>query len=194
MKKNALIALLTLLGLTLELNAQESSFTTKVEQGKVTTGIGNKDVAILRSTLTISDNTGVADFQQVTGKIIASSLKDVKGIRAYFATNAQELYIDKKHAMKWRENNGMLFAKGKVAKDGTYTIRGNKKLTPGTYYLWIALDISTKANEGNTVDATITSYIIDGKELLEPNGNPANAATIFLTESSVLMPMDKGNS
>ena len=63
-------------------------FGTKVEQGKVTTGIGNKDVAILRSTLTVSDNTSNVNFQGVTGKIIASDLKDVKSIRAYFATNA----------------------------------------------------------------------------------------------------------
>ena len=93
MKKNALIALLTLLGLTPELNAQESSFTTKVEQGKVTTGIGNKDVAILRSTLTISNNTGVADFQKVTGKIIASSLKDVKGIKFKNVTGVKNLKV-----------------------------------------------------------------------------------------------------
>ncbi|MBR4643725.1 MAG: exo-alpha-sialidase [Bacteroidaceae bacterium] len=191
MKKKTILALLALMVMTV--GAYAEVFGTKVEQGKVTTGIGNKDVAILRSTLTVSDNTSNVNFQGVTGKIIASDLKDVKSIRAYFATNAQELFIDKIHAMKWRENNGMLFAEGKMAKDGTYTVRGSKKLMPGTYYLWIALDISSKAKEGNMVDATITSYIIDGKEQTEPNGNPANAATIFLTESSVLMPMDKGS-
>ena len=166
---------------------------TKVEQGKVTTGIGNTDVAILRSTLTIGGLSGVVNLKGVTGKINASNLKDVKAVRAYFATNAQELFIDKENLMKWRENNGTLFAEGNLAEDGTYTITGNKSLTIGTHYLWIALDIAETAQEGNTVDATITSYTIDDKEKAEANGNPANVATIFLTESSVLMPMDKGS-
>ena len=166
---------------------------TKVEQGKVTTGIGNTDVAILRSTLTVGGLSGEVNLKGITGKVNATNLKDVKAVRAYFATNAQELYIDKENLMKWRENNGILFAEGNIAEDGTYTITGNKSLTIGTHYLWIALDIAETAQEGNTVDATITSYTIDDKEQAEPNGNPANAATIFLTESSVLMPMDKGS-
>lgn len=166
---------------------------TKVEQGKVTTGIGNTDVGILRCTLTVSGLSGNVAFQGVKGKLKATKLENIKAVRAYFATNAQELFIDKEESMKWRENNGILFAEGSIAEDGTYTITGNRSLTTGTHYLWIALDIDGAAQEGNTVDATITSYTIDGKSLAESNGNPANAATIFLTESSVLMPMDKGS-
>ena len=86
MKKKTILALLALMVMTV--GAYAEVFGTKVEQGKVTTGIGNKDVAILRSTLTVSDNTSNVNFQGVTGKIIASDLKDVKSIRAYFATNA----------------------------------------------------------------------------------------------------------
>lgn len=166
---------------------------TKVEQGKVTTGIGNNDVPILRSTLTVSGLSGAVNLQGITGKIKATNLKDVKAVRAYFATNAQELFIDKEESMKWRKNNGTLFAEGTIAEDGTYTITDNQNLPAGTHYLWIALDISETAQEGNTVDATITSYVIDDKEQSEPNGNPTHAATIFLTESSVLLPMDKGS-
>ena len=166
---------------------------TKVEQGKVTTGIGNKDVGILRSTLTVSGLTGEVNLQGVTGKINATNLNDVKAVRAYFATNAQELYVDSERQMTWRESNATPYADGMITEDGTFTIAGSRSLTAGTHYLWIALDISEAAKEGNTVDASITSYIIDGKEKTEPNGNPANAATIFLTESSVLMPMDKGS-
>lgn len=194
MKKKTVLALLAWMTASVGIFAAETSFlTTKVEQGKVTTAIGNKNVPILRSTITVSEQTGPIDFQRVTGKINATNLKDVKAVRAYFATNAQELFIDKENSMKWRENNGTLFANGTISADGTYTITGNKSLTTGTYYLWIALDISKKAKEGNTVDASITSYTIDGKTQNEPNGNPDYAATIFLTESSVLMPMDKGS-
>ena len=195
MKKRTILAFLILattnIGAYAEGNAPISA--TKVEQGKVTTGIGNRDVPILRSTLTVNASEGTIEFQGVTGMVNATNLKDVKGIRAYFATNAQELFVDAKGEMNWRESNGVPFAEGKIAKDGTFIITGSRNLAAGTYYLWIALDISKKAQEGNTVDASITSYIIDGKTQPEPNGNPDNAATIFLTESSVLMPMDKGS-
>ena len=166
---------------------------TEVEQGKVTTGIGNTDVGILRSTITVSGLSGNVEFQGVKGRLDATDLKNIKAVRAYFATNAQELFIDKEASMKWRENNGTLYAEGTIAEDGTYTITGSRSLTTGTHYLWIALDIDEAAQEGNTVDATITSYTINGEPMTESNGNPANAATIFLTESSVLMPMDKGS-
>ena len=179
--------------ITLKGDPEAKIAATKVEQGKVTTGIGNQNVAILRSTLTVGGQIGNLEFQGVTGRINATNLKDVKAIRAYFATNAQEFYMEEEELMKWREKNGTLFAEGTITEDGTYTITGKKNLTIGTHYLWIALDISPTAKEGNTVDATITSYTIDGKTKEEANGNPANAATIFLTESSVLMPMDMGS-
>ena len=195
MKNKTILTFLILAMATLDTYADEVTpiSATKVEQGKVTTGIGNTDVPILRSTLTISNPTRSVELQGVTGMVKATSLKDVKAIRAYFASNPQELFVDSKKEMTWRESNAIPYAEGKIEKDGTFIITGSRSLTAGTYYLWIALDISKKAQEGNTVDASITSYIIDGESQPEPDGNPANAATIFLTESSVLMPMDKGS-
>lgn len=195
MKMKAFLTLLALLNLAVGVYAEDTVIisATKVEQGKVTTGIGNKNVAILRSTLTAKGITGSANFQGVTGKVNATNLKDVKAIRAYFASNAQELFVDAEKKMTWRQSNAIPYAEGKIAKDGTFCIKGSRGLTAGTHYLWIALDINKSAKEGNTVDASITSYTIDDKTQEEPNGNPANAATIFLTEGSVLMPMDKGS-
>lgn len=166
---------------------------TKVEQGKVTTGRGNRDVAILRSTLTVSEGDGEVAFQKVAGRIMATNLKDVKGVRAYFAKNEQELFVDRDKKMTWREENGVLFAKGKVNKDGTFTLKGKKALKAGNHYLWITLDIAKNAKEGNRVDAMITDYEMDGSKVVEENGNPEMEATIFLAESAVLMPMDKGS-
>ncbi len=174
-------------------NAAAAMGATRVEQGKVTTGIGNKDVAILRSTITVSGLSGAVKLQGVSGKIVATDKTNVKAVRAYFATNAQELFVDAEKKMAWRESNGELYAEGTVNTDGTYTIAGEKDLAPGTHYLWIALDIADDAKEGNTVDATITNYTVDGATKAEANGNPAHAATIFLSEGSVLMPMDKGS-
>ncbi len=167
---------------------------TTVVQGKVTTGIGNKNVPMLRSTIVVEGLLGGCNLQGVTGTIVADDLSDVTGVRAYFASNSQELYIDDPdHSFSWREENGTLWAEGTMAEDGTYTITGDTTLLAGTHYLWIALDISDEATEGNTVDATITAYTIDGAETTEASGNPTYAATIFLGESTPVMPNDMGS-
>ncbi len=167
---------------------------TMVQQGKVTTARGNKDQGILRSTLTVAGLTGELPLTQVSGNLVATNLSDITAVRAYLATNAQELYVDKENGMTWREQNGTLLGEGTISEDGTYTIPiTGVNLTPGQHYLWLAMDIAPDAKEGNTVDATITSYTAGGKEVAENNGNPQYAATIFLAESAVLLPMDKGS-
>ncbi len=174
-------------------NAEAELAYTRVEQGKVSTGIGNTDQPIIRSTLRIGGLEGTVNFQGVKGAFTGTSKSDITNIKAYFATNARELFVDPEQKMTWREENGEQFGETvTLAEDGTFTITGNKDLSPGDNYLWITYDIAENAKEGNLVDATITSYTIDGAEVAESNGNPNFSATIFLSEGAVLMPMDKG--
>ena len=174
-------------------NAAASLASTRVEQGKVTTGIGNVDQAIIRSTLRVSGLEGGVDFQGVKGAFAGTDKANVTNVKAYFATNDRELFIDAAKKMTWREENGEQFGETvTLAEDGTFTITGSKEMAPGNYYLWITYDIAENAKEGNLVDATITSYTIDGATMAESNGNPNFSATIFLSEGAVLMPMDKG--
>lgn len=163
---------------------------TIVQQGKVTTGIGNKNCPILRSTLGVCGLEGTITFEGFSGKV--KNPENVKAVRAYFARNAQELYVDDEGLMPWREQNGELFGEATFEADGSYTIKGSKVLDPIDYYLWLAIDIADDAKEGATVDATITSYTVNGKTANEKSGDPALNAIIFLTESAALMPMDKG--
>ena len=174
-------------------NAEAELAYTRVEQGKVSTGIGNTDQPIIRSTLRIGGLEGTVNFQGVKGAFTGTSKSDITNIKAYFATNARELFVDSEQKMTWREENGEQFGKTvTLAEDGTFTITGNKDLAPGDNYLWITYDIAEDAKEGNLVDASITAYTIDGAEVAESNGNPNFSATIFLSEGAVLMPMDKG--
>ncbi|MBR2459583.1 MAG: exo-alpha-sialidase, partial [Bacteroidaceae bacterium] len=122
------------------------------------------------------------------------NINDVSKVRAYFATNERELFIDEENAMPWREENGELYGETTTFNsDRTFTITGKKDLAPGLHYLWIAYDISESAKEGNKVDARVISYTFDGTEMNETNGHPAHQAVIFLSEGTVLMPMDKGS-
>lgn len=175
-------------------NALAEFASSRVVQGKVSTGIGNTDQPIVRSTLRIGGLDGSVEFQGVKGSFSGTDKNDITNIKAYFATNSRELFVDTDKKMTWREENGEQFGQTvTLAADGTFTITGNKSLAPGDNYLWITYDIAESAKEGNTVDASITAYTIDGKEIAENNGNPAHGVTIFLSEGAVLMPMDKGS-
>ena len=176
-------------------NAKAAISGTSVEQGKVTTGIGNRNQPIVRATLRVSGLEGSVGFQGVKGRFEGTDAKDVTAVKAYFADNSRELFIDTEdRKMQWREENGVQFGETVTLNDDkTFSITGSKELLPGTYYLWITYDISENAKEGNTVDAAITSYTIDETEVAETSGNPAHSVTIFLSEGAVLMPMDKGS-
>ena len=175
-------------------NADANLANTVVVQGKVSTGIGNVDQPIIRSTIHVGGLDGKVTFQGVKGAFSGTNKADVTNVKAYFATNSRELFIDAAKKMTWREENGEQFgATVTLAEDGTFSITGSKEMTPGDYYLWITYDIAETAKEGNLVDAAITSYTVDGKEIAEANGNPKHSVTIFLSEGAVLMPMDKGS-
>ena len=175
-------------------NAAAKVASTRVVQGKVSTGIGNVDQAIIRSTIRVTGLQGSVNFQGVKGRFEGDNAADVKNVKAYFATNDRELFIDAAKKMTWREENGVQYgATVQLAQDGTFTITGTKEMAPGNHYLWITYDIAETAKEGNLVDAQITSYTVDGAEIAEANGNPQHSVTIFLSEGSVLMPMDKGS-
>ncbi|MBR5594335.1 MAG: exo-alpha-sialidase [Bacteroidaceae bacterium] len=175
-------------------NALAEFYSSRVVQGKVSTGIGNTNQPIVRSTIRISGLEGDVEFQGVKGSFAGTNKEDITNIKAYFATNSRELFVDPEKKMTWREENGEQFGEAvTLAADGTFTITGNKTLAPGDHYLWITYDIAESAKEGNTVDASIAAYTIDGKQVAEENGNPAHSVTIFLSEGAVLMPMDKGS-
>ena len=175
-------------------NALAAFSSANVVQGKVSTGIGNKNQPIIRSTIRISGLEGDVEFQGVKGAFIGADKNDITNVKAYFATNSRELFVDPDKKMTWREENGVQFGETvTLEEDGTFAITGTKTLEAGDHFLWITYDIAETAKEGNTVDANITAYTIDGKEIAETNGNPRHSVTIFLSEGAVLMPMDKGS-
>ena len=175
-------------------NAQATIGSTLVEQGKVTTGIGNKNQGIIRATLRVTGLEGSVNFEGVRGMLVGDR-NDVTNVKAYFATNERELFVDSEdRKMPWREENGEFFGEtSSLSGSKAFTITGEKELIPGDYYLWIAYDIADDAEEGNQIDARIVNYTVNGERITEENGNPDNKATIFLSEGTVLMPMDKGS-
>ena len=175
-------------------NAAAAISSTVVEQGKVTTAIGYKNQPMVRATIRVSGLEGSVSFQGIKCLFAGSNIADVTKMRAYFATNSRELFIDEDNSMPWREQNGELYGETTTFNsDRTFVISGSKELEPGEHYLWITYDISESAKEGNRVDARVMNYTFNGEDMKETNGHPAHQATIFLSEGTVLMPMDKGS-
>ncbi len=175
-------------------NAEAIVAATTVEQGKVTTGIGNKDQGIVRATLRIGGLEGTTHVNSIQGKFIGTNPADVSKVKAYLASNSRELHIDRDNKMPWREQNAELCSEGTLNEDNTFSLNIDKDFAPGSHYLWIAYDIAETAGEGNTVDAQVLSYVIDNETRTEANGNPDHAATIFLSEGTVLISGDMGTT
>ncbi len=175
-------------------NAAASVESTQVEQGKVTTGIGNKDQGIIRATLRVGGLEGLTHVNSIQGKFTGTNPDDVTKVKVYLASNSRELNIDQDNKMPWREQNAELCSEGTLNADNSFSLDVNKDFAPGNHYLWIAYDIAETAKEGNTVDAQVVSYVVDNNTVTEANGNPAHAATVFLNEGTVLISGDMGTT
>ncbi len=165
---------------------------TLVEQGKVTTAIGNKNQGIIRSTITVTGSGGTCNLQSIDGRFMGKDTLDITKVKVFFAKNDRELYVDEENLMPWREQNGELCADTVLNGKYEFTVDLNKELAPGVHYMWIAYDIAETAKEGNYVDARIYNYVVDGDTIKEESGSPKHNATIFLSESAVLLPYDMG--
>lgn len=157
-----------------------------VVQGRVTTGIGNQDVPLLRTTLQAEGMEGTLLLKGVKGNLTGTTnLADVTRVKVYSASNEYDLRPEKETAVLLGETTDLA--------DGQFNVvfAEGAELNIGNNYFWVAVDVSEDAKEGNSVDAQITGYTVnDGTEVAEENGNPAYAATIFLTESTLLRPTD----
>ena len=68
------------------------------------------------------------------GKFAGTDKNDVKNVKAYFATNSRELFVDEDKKMEWRDENGVQYGEDvTIAADGTFTIKGNKDNILGAY-------------------------------------------------------------
>ncbi len=172
-----------------ELNMNFVLPSTTVQQGRTTTGIGNHDLPLLRATLQAEGIKKNGLLTAVKGTLSGTTdIADIDKVKVYQATNTFELQPG--------GENAVYLGEASPASDGTWTVTFDEplSLSVGTSYIWIALDIAETAKEGNLADATITSYVMgDGTETPETAGDPANAATIFLSEGTVVRPGDGGS-
>ena len=157
---------------------KEAHFTSKVEQVQVTTGIGNKDVALLRISFAMEGLNGQVSLNGFKGSVHHATA--VNTVKIYKTDDAFEYHTGKKGAE--------LLGTAPVGSNGDFHIQLKKELTFGaeaTPYFWLVADIDDNADEGDVIDPEISAYVINGEDLLENQGNPQYNTTVFLTASTV---------
>lgn len=160
-----------------ELNKEISISNLNVEHSAMGVGIGGTGHALLRIKAVVEGLSGNKTLDAIKGSVNSN---DVKSVSIYSVNDMYEYYDGKP--------GNELLGKATPDNNGNFTINfdtpASIKSSSSAYY-WLVADIKEDAKEGNTIDAEITSYIMDDTEKSIKNGNPQHVATIFLTASTV---------
>lgn len=150
-----------------------------IGHGITVTGIGNTKQPLLRAQFVVEGLNGSATFDGLSGNT-GNTNGAVSKLYIYSVTDVYEYRPDKEGAV--------LVGETTPEKDGSFTFTFNEGQTlpsGSSLYYWLVADISKTATEGEVIDASITSYTINGSTITEDNGNPDTYTTVFLTASTV---------
>ena len=160
-----------------EVESQITITGSTVQLANIGTGIGNEDVALLRATFTAEGLNGTKNLEGIKGSMNSDV---VTKVRVYSVPDQYEYRIGK--------DNATFLGEATPGDNGNFTIQFANPValkTGSSDYLWVTADISDDAEEGDAIDAAITSYIVAGEEIAEANGNPQYTTTVFLSASTV---------
>lgn len=145
------------------------------------TGRGNVNEPVLHAIISAkgAQQTAISEIKiNLNG---STNLKDVTAIKIY-NTGSSNHFDPRKPA-------GELIANTK-AKKGDFSIKTTGKIQSGTNHIWITVDVSEKATEGNKIDATLLAIKTAEQTFKLDNGNPDGSREILLKRVLVLAPGD----
>lgn len=145
---------------------------------QTTTGIGNQDVALLRTQFCVGGLNGEPKVNGIKGSVGASA--PVEKVKLYRTNNYKEYRTGLEGAT--------LIGEAVPAADGHFdmTFSVPEMLTLGADpYYWLAVDVKADAKEGSSIDAAITGVKNASGELAVANGNPEHQTVVYLTASTV---------
>lgn len=153
-----------------------------VNQGRLLTGKGNTNFVVLNFTAQVSGFTGMATLESIKMNLTGTTnLTDIENLRIYkFAT------------AKFDPTTATLIGTGTIAS-GVITVTPTTPLdlVSGTSNFCVVVDVKESATEGNLIDASVLGMkLVGATENLAATPSPANAATIFLTQSILFSPGD----
>lgn len=153
-----------------------------VNQGRLVTGKGNTNFAVTYFAAQVFGFTGVATLESIRMSLTGTTnLTDIDNLRIY-----------KLDVAKFNPTTATLIGTGTIASgDITVTLTSPLALVSGTNNFCVVVDVKETATEGNLVDASVSAMKLVGTtEQLATTPSPANAATIFLTQSILFTPGD----
>ncbi len=156
----------------------------KVQQDDNFTGKGNKNEPVLHAVLTTTGAEKVALSEVKLNLNGTTQLKDVKNIKIYNTGSSKEFDP--------RNPTGVLLA-SKKASAGEISLKTKGNISSGVNNIWVTVDISDKAKEGNKIDASLISLKTKNQTFTFTNGNPDGEREILLKRVLVLAPGDYGS-
>ncbi len=148
------------------------------------TGKGNKNEPILHAVVTIQGEGHMTVSEIRLNLEGTTNVKDIKAIKIYNTGNSD--------SFDPRNPSGELLATSGASK-GIIKAKTNGTLEQGVNHLWIAVDVSEKANEGHKIDASLLSIKINNQDFTLANGNPDGSREVLLKRVLVLAPDDYGS-
>lgn len=148
------------------------------------TGKGNKDEPILHAIVTV-DGMGQLGVTEIKLNLNGTSrFKDLKWVKIYNTGSSKQFDP--------RKASGELLATTKASK-GMIKAKAKGNLHAGENHLWVTVDVSEKAKEGNKIDAALVSMKTANEDFTFTNGNPDGNREILLKRVLVLAPGDYGS-
>ena len=142
------------------------------------TGIGNQNEEIVQIAVDVTSAKTLTQINmQMTG---TTSISDVSNIDVYYMGTSY----------RFNPNTGSIFGSASPS-GGTITINGNRSLSMGTHYFYVAYDISNNAVEGNLINAKINSVVISGSTFTPTD--VTGSRTILLSQARLARCGDDGS-
>lgn len=165
-----------------ELNTPQSINNVGVSQGRLVTGKGNSNFAVVYFSAQVSGITGAASLEAIRMNFSGTSnITDINNLRIYSIPTAK---FDPSTATQ-------IGTASIVTGDITVTLGSPISLSSGANNFCVVVDVNENATEGNQIDASVLGMkLVGASEVLASTPSPANSATIFLTQSILFTPGD----
>lgn len=156
----------------------------KVFQDNNYIGRGNVDEPVLHIVIPVSEGSRPVLSEVHLNFKGTSHLKDITQCRIYNTGNVNAFHPGK--------SSGDLLATARIRRS-ELTLKTRGGLLPGDNHLWLTVDVSPKAGEGNKIDVALESIRVDDRNYPIVNGNPEGSREILLKRVLVLAPGDYGS-
>ena len=157
--------------------------TVSLVQTELPTGLGDTDQRIVAVKITANDSSNPISVNALNFTMAGTTtIADVTNVKIYSSGNSSA----------FNAATATLFAKLKPAK-GNLTAKGNQTLVSGDNYFWITYDVAANAKEGNVLDATCESIVINKISNNIAINSVAGNRVILLANTLLFSPGDAGS-